>query len=165
MFTPLDPVAKFLSLATSKCLVFTGDRRAGKTWAAAGILAKVAGSAVSANALVAGPDEQHIKAVMMPALAEILGTSVASKRPDVWGLDNGAQIYFRPSSAEPLRCIPWDVAWHDCRITSGSAWTAELLPRLVRRNGLFVWSTDEFNIPLPAKAELLYLYGRDNTHQ
>lgn len=59
--------------------------------------------------------------------------------PSYCVLDNGTEMSFYTSKGSPRAGIQIDLAWFDEEIISKD-WFPETMPRLVRRNGIFMWT-------------------------
>ena len=99
------------------------------------------------NIQVIDPSDLKRKHLWMPAppmipLSDIANMAWESKGegiPSVVYLKNGTEILFRTSNGKPPNGIQLDIIHFDEEITN-QEWYPEMIPRLVRKGGIFYWS-------------------------
>lgn len=73
------------------------------------------------------------------AIAEMAWESKGEGIPSIVKLKNGTEMMFRTSNGKPPNGVQLDFIHFDEEITN-SDWYPEMVPRLVRKGGLFIWS-------------------------
>lgn len=99
------------------------------------------------NIQVVDPSDLRRKHLWMPAppmipMSDIANMAWESKGegiPSVVYLKNGTEILFRTSNGKPPNGIQLDIIHFDEEITN-QEWYPEMIPRLVRKGGIFYWS-------------------------
>jgi len=89
------------------------------------------------------------------AIKHIAWEDKASGVPGKLFLQNGSEAWFCTSNGDPPQGVQVDYAWPDEEI-DGRKWIPEIWPRLVKREGIFVWSYT----PQESTPEAYALYQR-----